>query len=300
MPATGADIPPELFPFILAHVDPNIKGYHSLPDSGTRDSGAVNCSLVCLSWAQQCRCILFRGREIQLSSMKQAAGFRELVTMAGNATLEPVLDMIASVSIDHDLRKGIHTWFHLIGSLIPRVPPAKFGTFRIQGSPERAFLRPNQLRSPYWDSPRHLAPFITPYQHLALRYLHFGSASDVVRLASHFTGAKSLDFRSLTWSEVSTQVPLQPQTVAQLKDCPLRDIWLQQCKDSLLLWQLLAFERRSFLQSLCIEDQQAIFQITSAACAAQLEIGKNLRFVTTEAVMVDTGESIDTSLCAPP
>lgn len=64
--------------------------------------------------------------------------FRELVRMPGNATLEPIVDMIATVSISHEFEKGTHTRFHLIGSLTPRLPPAKLDTFHVGSSPSGA------------------------------------------------------------------------------------------------------------------------------------------------------------------
>lgn len=55
--ASAAELPPELFPFILDYVGSADDGAEIKDQSRVRD--LQSCSLVCLDWANRCRAYLF-------------------------------------------------------------------------------------------------------------------------------------------------------------------------------------------------------------------------------------------------
>lgn len=70
MPATAADLPPELFPLILDYLRTDNRGYEEyIRDVWVRDM--MSCSLVCLYWANRCREYLFRGHEVVIKSLAE-------------------------------------------------------------------------------------------------------------------------------------------------------------------------------------------------------------------------------------
>ena len=97
-PSRAADLPQELFANIIRHLHISFRD-RLIPSMYLRHTGLGSGSLVCLYWAQQCRQVLYQGRNIRIRSMKHAVKFRELVTGAGCKRLKPIVDMIGSVDV---------------------------------------------------------------------------------------------------------------------------------------------------------------------------------------------------------
>lgn len=157
---TAADIPPELFRNIVRHVT-DFDADERLPcTTGTSIAlgEQLNCSLVCVYWAQEVRRSLYDKRRVWICTERQAKGFRKLVVHRSSKRLTPILDMIAHIDVYHTTDS--RSWQHILLCLIPAISPHKFRQLRISG--------PSSPRSLHWGVPKCLTSFTTPYRALEL------------------------------------------------------------------------------------------------------------------------------------
>lgn len=138
---SAADIPPELFS--------NIIGYVSTDEHGGRsklhDPDMRSCSLVCVYWTEKIRRILFSGRVLEINLAKNAAALRETVMGHVSERFEPVIELVDKVEVRLTLEGAPRSWLHILGSLVPRVPLAKFSELIVHG-PTPATFANRQLR----------------------------------------------------------------------------------------------------------------------------------------------------------
>lgn len=265
--SAAARIPPELFPSIIDHLDP--ERFARLPRSDVR--GELNWSLVCVSWAQQCRQVFFQG--IWIGTMKQAAGFRNLVMGVCSKRLTPLVDLIESMVVEHRLYADARALFPTVGALLPRLPPSKLRQFRVWG-PALKLSADVRLRSPLWATPSRFAHLLAPYRELRLFYLHFASLGDVARFVDHFPHLEELELYRVAWDKNDVHV-VTPSQVAPRPNArrSLRSIDVVECTDDLLSWQLLALgpKPRTVLQLLSPDDLQTILRILSSIRAAYVD-----------------------------
>lgn len=203
MPLTAADIPPELFPRILAYVGTNDGGFRwnieNMDDESRRD--LKSCSLVCLDWANRCRDILFT-REIGVLSQDElkTLGF---YACHGSHRLKPVQDLIRKWHLEQTWTS--RSWCHMRYStpFRPRYtrihPYPNWGVHEdddgyqltLRG-PIPAGLPVSCLRSPHWSLPRSLPACYTRFMCLVLSDIHFPSLLSLVKLIRHFKCLRNL------------------------------------------------------------------------------------------------------------
>lgn len=269
-------VPEELFPFIIQHLPIEFRyGRQFLPNDEIRDSGVVVGSLVCMYWAEKCREMLFRGRTVEIESMKSAVGLRNLVVGAGCKRLTRLADMIGYVDVVHDLKRDGRSLYQILGAVIP---PSKFREFRVCG-PRSALHAGLRLRTPYWGVGRPLPQFVTPYRRLELYKLHFASISDVICFVDQFPHIEELVLWQLTWDETGVDAPNMPNVIPppDTRHRSLRSIQLGRCADNLILWRLVALgsKPRTPLQLLSPVDRRAVLDLVTSACGVSKEIERN-------------------------
>lgn len=260
--ATAADIPPELFPNILRYVCSLDEGDFLPYRYGA--VGTANCSLVSVYWAQSCRESVFRGRRIVIESRKEAVVFRELVVGRGSQRLTPIADMIAEVSLWHEMTQRTPdacSWHHIVGALAGQIAPHKFKKLYIIGR----------------SISTNLPSFITPYRELLLRGSHLPSPRALFAILRRFSRLEVLELRNVTWDDseddmlAMTDVPAQsrPLDVARTKRPLLSRIIIHRCQNNaLLFFQVVQFTRTNGtwpLQTLADADQTSIVRMIKGA-----------------------------------
>lgn len=289
--ASAADLPPELFANIIWYLDMDF-GDWPLPSRHLHDTGLVTGSLVCLYWAQQCRQMLYKGRAIQITSMKRAVRLRNLVVGAGSKSLTPIVKMIGKVDM----------WYNRLpedGRSYPDIPGlqlSQFGRFDMQNVSDdmlqsRHHPQANEvirqripslpagmrLGSPRWDVQKTLPYSLTSYRELALIDVCFGSLSDLRRFLRHFQRLEVLDLKRVRWTSADwhPRAPTRPRISSRPSDRPYKDtrLGIIGCTDNPLLWQL-AFDCHTFfpLHAISFDDQQVMSQLVTRACTATAEI----------------------------
>lgn len=262
---TAADIPPELHWNILRYVIA-FGGDRFLPSVYLR--GQLNCSLVCVYWAQQIRQSVYDKRRVWIFTEKQAKDLRKLVVHRGSERLTPIVDMIADIEVWHDADS--RSWHHILLCLIPRIPPHKFWKLYIYAYGDRS-VGP---RSPHWDVPMRLSSFTTPYRRLDLSYLRFPSLHALVTLPRQFPCLEELNISDLTWNDNDMHAPAHalPSTTPQRKHPLLSNITVGYCTDKTLLFLHLSLLRPyglSLLNTLSDEDQGALAKTINGVARSQ-------------------------------
>lgn len=265
---TAADIPPELFPNIIRYVS-NLKEMDWLP---SRNLDTQNCLLVCMYWARECRRSLFHERTVWIHSRKQAAAFRELVVRRSSKRLTPIIDMIGEVRVLHDTKKDRPSWHHVLGSLIPLIPPHKFAELRITGY-SASFRPPTpQMSSPHWGILKTLPPFMSSYREIYLVSLHFPSLPALLALLRQFPRVQKLSLSQLTWDKCIVRAPARRTRVAtQRKPASLSEISVDTCRDLARLFLHLAHSGPNggwLLRTLSNADQEAMTAVITSVSAA--------------------------------
>lgn len=81
----------------------NLAGHHQ---------ALARMSLVCLHWAQRCRIVLWKGRELTISSSEKAKWFKWLATTHSSTRLTLIVSLIGRVKVEESLRSQ-QSWHHL-------------------------------------------------------------------------------------------------------------------------------------------------------------------------------------------
>lgn len=180
MPATGADLPPEVIVIIPTWVGTNPYGVleqfwwkvEGLPD-------LQRCALVCLYWANKCRRWIFAGRirpRTTCITPRSLAELEELEFYAvhGSACLEALKDLVRSWTIEQHW--NANSWCH-------HRQWSLFKCKHIQNSGRRSALTGPKLPSlpltvlhiPHWSIPKTLPSCFTPFIRVELSDVHFPS-----------------------------------------------------------------------------------------------------------------------------
>lgn len=230
---------------------------------------------MCVYWAQQCRRILFHEGAIDISSYKQAAEFRRIIVTAGSTRLTPIINLIATVDVAYSIHPDLPSWHHILGYLVPLIPPNKFGSLAILGPSS------TPLRSPHWGVPRSLPAFITPYREFWLSDMHFPSLYILLSLLRQLPRLEDLNLSNLTWdTETVVPAPTKPRKSSRREYPVLCKIYLLGCEHSALLFShvmQLGPNAGSLLRTLSDEDKEAIVETVNGVCAAHLTILKAAR-----------------------
>lgn len=262
MGLTAADIPSELFPYILSHVGE----VNWLPNVAVRKSGVRNCSLVCLYWAQQCRRALFHKKRMRLTSMEQVVGLRNMILSTSSNRLIPAVEVIATMDVWHNSGRDDRSWLHIIESLFPLLPPTKLSAFIVQGPSSLPLVN---LRSPYRGTPKCSPYIVKPYRRLELSGLRFASLLDIPQFISHFTQVDRLWLGNLSWDTYTTHNALaRPRTLARMKNRIPRRIVIKGCHDNASLWELIGFGSQPGSLTLSAEDRAISLRLITDVYAA--------------------------------
>lgn len=203
MPATAADLPPELFPLILDYLCTDVRG----DDEDDRDvwvQDMMSCSLVCLYWANRCREYLFRGHEVVIKSL---AEFLTLESYAadGCTRLVPLYDVIRRFTVEQTWDSA--AWCYRIYK--SRLRALRWSELVLRG-PVPSHLPRAAYRSPHWSLPRSMPSCYLPLFNFTLHDIHFPCLSDLLALLRHFKHSEGfITLESVTWAEVDIHGPVR-------------------------------------------------------------------------------------------
>lgn len=195
--STAADLPPELFPFILDYVRTDDEGWIGDREDWARDM--MSCSLICLDWANRCRYYLFNDEKVTVKSSTELS-IMESYARNGSTRLVPLPQLFRALKVEQTWQSSAWVW---------RVHAFNLHTGRRSTDEDKLVLRgpvPPHLsreayRSPHWSLPRSLPTCYHPFKRVELRDIHFPCLSDLYALLRHFKYASTIVFLNMTWSK---------------------------------------------------------------------------------------------------
>lgn len=222
-PAVGSVyLPPELLSNITEYLYTDNYG-QPCPLFGS-DPGLLACSLVCFTWAQHCRKMLYSGKTLRIKSRKEAERFIELMKSGKTLPFTPIVDLLATLGIVSNSFEP-YPWLHILFS--PFIPAVKLTWMTIRGTGE-------DLGCSLWDLPRSLPSSATPYTHIKLRNCYFGTNRDVMQFTRRFARAKHLDFWNVTWDQDPLRA-LAPRPFGRNLSQTIDAVTTHGCTDNALL-----------------------------------------------------------------
>lgn len=269
MPATGADIPPELFIRIIRSLQ--MTEYSSQKEYNGFFGAVQRCTLVCLYWAQHCRRMSWPHLTININSQLRAEEFRRYCLSTSTSRLEPITELARSVDVFHQFQADSRPWLHLLFLSAKRTQLAKL---KIRG-PAPSTLSPALLRTPYWGIPRSIPRTIAECNTFTLINMSFSSLDDVISFAGHFVHAEEIRFVKVEWPPSSDQQGCTPMFPVVADTYPA--IFVLQCTDPAAL----------FLRSAGIGP--AVGPLHALASADQIAVSELVR---TALTVVPVGEVI--------
>lgn len=206
MPATAADLPPELFPLILDYLRTDVRGiylgYDPKRDVWVRDM--MSCSLVCLYWANLCREYLFSDWTLVIKSLAEFLTL-ESYAAGGCTRLVQLHRFIRRFKVEQTWDSA--AWCYRIhkSCLIQSGE-----THLFLSGPVPSHLPRSAYRSPHWSLPRSLPSCYLPFPNVTLRDIQFPCLSDLLALLSHFKHSERyITLESVTWAEVDIHGPVR-------------------------------------------------------------------------------------------
>lgn len=203
MPATAADLPPELFPLILDYLPTNDQGREWNVEREVWVRDMMSCSLVCLYWANLCRLYLFSRHKVEINSL---AEFLTLESYAadGCTRLVPLYDVIPRFTVEQTWDSA--AWCYRISK--SRLRALRWSDLVLSG-PVPSHLPRAAYRSPHWSLPRSMPSCYLPSTIVTLRDIHFPCLSDLLALLSHFKHSEGyITLERVTWAEVDIHGPV--------------------------------------------------------------------------------------------
>lgn len=204
MHPTGADIPPELFQYLLDYILVEGDPLLSRRDRGSAEAVAESkrvlgtFALVSRYFARICRPRLFQG--ILLKNIDDLRGCLALIKQS-----PPSLPSIATYirKIKVEVRSGEKPWLHLIKrEILPQV----LGFALIHLTVDASYFYSNSPRRTIQQGlPRTIPRVLSYLSHLTLQNLHFKSGCECVRLITELPLITSLRLDNVTWDSPPEQ-----------------------------------------------------------------------------------------------
>lgn len=203
MPATGADIPPELFTRILAYVGTDEKGKGQPWDRAKGDGlqDLKSCSLVCVYWATQCRYILLFWRCIYVHSLEEMKSL-DLSAKHGSKRFAMLGELIYGWRLEQTWtsQSWCHTRYNSSFRLKKHdVYHSRDGRHLTLQGPVPPSLPVSALHSPYWSLPRSMPACSAVFDSLELKDIHFPSLFSLSKLLRQFKFLRWLSLEKITW-----------------------------------------------------------------------------------------------------
>lgn len=198
MPATGEDIPPELFETILSYIgsDIRISRANASKDVQTQKSVRSVCSLVCRYWSKHCRWWIFASIDLYThEDVKTLASFLSAPPIAG---LPPISSYIDNLQVVYDIEASTVPWIHHVYPLIRLLPNWRTCFLDISGplSPEtkKPPLAPRIL-----NTPRNLPAAFFPFSTVSFKNIRFRSFAELARLVRSMCDLVMLSCDNVSW-----------------------------------------------------------------------------------------------------
>lgn len=205
MRPTGADIPPELFEYLLEYVslkaDPLVSRREREFVEAVAESKRIlgTFSLVSRYFARVCRPRLFHG--ILLKNIDDLRGCRALIEQS-SPLLPSIATFIRKIKVEAGL--GEKPWLHLIrAEILPRVSRFALVHLTVDAS---YFYSNLPTRTIQQGLPRTIPRTFSCLSHLTLRDLHFQSGSECVRIVTELPLILSLRLEHVTWDSHPDQM----------------------------------------------------------------------------------------------
>ncbi|KAI0683938.1 hypothetical protein BC835DRAFT_1392536 [Cytidiella melzeri] len=276
--AIAADLPPELFPYILHHVRPSM-----LEEFGSQEKRGVvrhlaSCSLTCLFWAHACRPKIFEA--VQVHSIDDLHALSELVVNTPRR-LTSISEYIQYAQLVQRLDE--RSWLHTLSLQPPLGVEVLTSTqTRVEAcivGPSSADLEvgPFTIHRLFADLPRTPPSHLLRCDTLLLQDCHFRTLGDFKRSLLAFYGLVSRQFRlHVVNSTLDNRIRVANGVIAgrplKLLPCSF-SIEARGCSNTVeLAWTALACEEqmlcsRSYfiepLPSLHLSDQRVIYKLSS-------------------------------------
>lgn len=216
MPATGTDIPPELWPRILEYVGTKAGGegedWERTRGHGLRD--LKSCSLVCIDWENRCRHIIFTGIWIRVRSQEQIESL-DFYAKHGSNRLVPISHRIYRWTPEQTWAS--RSWCHLCyNSSLHLKSHDTDGVDLTLVGPVPSSLPVSALHSPHWSIPRSMPACYISFTTLVLKDIHFPSLSSLFKLVRHFKSLCRLYLVRITWDQVEIMAPVPRSRITNL------------------------------------------------------------------------------------
>lgn len=251
MPATAADVPPELFAAILEYLadDPSTNQRWTT-NNYKHDLSVI--ALTCRYWAGYCRPPLFRS--LRLQSREDVYELEQLLTQS-NVTLgkvAPISRHILSIMVAP--LQETQPWIHLVSSLL--LPKLSHDTQLFLGLEGPRFVSEakHPIHSIHHNLPKTLPAVYSLFHSLHISDIHFRCVTDFTRLLNELTHLRRLHCMRLTWSNPSP--PTLETWVHMRYPRTLERVDAEDCTDNWLLFGL--FARRVLPADQCTQLQQYI------------------------------------------
>lgn len=218
MPATGADIPPELWPRILEYVGTDDRGerINWVRNEGEALRELKSCSLVCVDWDNRCRPMVF-WNGITVCSQKDME-LLDSYAKHGSKRIVPIAHRIWKWTLEQTW--ALRSWCHLRYTSSFRITntdgPYDDGKRIELRGPVPSSLPVSALHSPHWSLPRSMPACYTPFVDLKLTDIHFPSLSSLFKLVRHFKSLRSLHLKRVTWDQVEVMAPVPHSRITDL------------------------------------------------------------------------------------
>lgn len=240
MPATAADIPPELFDLILDSL--NLNSYVS--EDYQRQIAHVSkhdlnmATLVCRHWAKLCQTKLFE--EVSLSSPEDVSQLLGLLKSTEGRVGNSIRSLYIPTSSLSDEAKT-KPFLHLLPPLYPLIP-ASLKTSIVFDGPLNA--KRGSFRSIHRTLPRTNPSFSTSLAHLHLNDLHLHNFNELMYAVGELPDMYRLVCTKVTWDTLPAVVPVRRVAPANV----LEEVLASGCTDNWALVLLfVGYKRREAL-----------------------------------------------------
>ncbi|PSR97729.1 hypothetical protein PHLCEN_2v4271, partial [Hermanssonia centrifuga] len=220
MPATAADIPPELFEYILDCLAPRDLNEDAVVQTNKHELGL--CALTSRFWAKKCQPRLFS--DITLKARDDVYQLTSFIDAD-----EHISQYIYWLILDQ--QGPCEPWIHLVPTLLcPKLSPT-ISVKLLVTNPLHPSARQSTVRSIHALLPRVCPGFSSNLHHLHLRDIHFKDFADLVCLVGELPTIMDVHCHRLSWDTHSTT------RISRRRSPDLAQVTVSECPQSwLAIW----------------------------------------------------------------
>ena len=240
MPASGSDIPQELFKHIIYYLVFFRSGLYWTSELSPLEKRELAASaLVSRYWADQCRPWLFQ--RIILRSLDDVQQLRSFLEQSfPHRMVKPISGHLETLCVVHHNKQ--QPWIHLIALHLLPLLSIKFCDLTLVNFSEDTTadeIVESPFRSIFQNLPSSLPSSFTPYRELSLSNMVFASPTLFFKLIGELTQLENLVLRSIRWA-------ISPESADIHFPVSLREVSVSgEGKEDIIPWLLHALLVRS-------------------------------------------------------